>query len=162
MGRISKIVSTALCGIAVLGGCLCGCDVGTADGYGGSVYAAADSAEREIYRSDFNSGVPERFTATNGANISVVDFNGEKVLKCSDRGAWWSQISLDLSGLTEKDCDYEVKCRIYFEGAGKSDCTIEWFDANGAKPIFRRDCAPIIRTPTSGWSFGDIRIFPAT
>lgn len=94
-------------------------------------YSADGFTEREIYRADFNAGVPERFTATNGAAISVVELNGGKALKCSGRGAWWSQISLDMSGLVQAGNDYEVKCEMYFDGQGRSDLTVEWVDANG-------------------------------
>ena len=127
--------------------------------------SVSEFTEREIYRSDFNSGAHERFTATNGAKAEVVDFNGEKVLKCSDRGAWWSQISLDLSGLVQKDCDYEVKCEIYFEGAEKADCTVEWFDDNGADTVFSKGLRTYYSDPNEwaelwGYSFIPCKVNP--
>lgn len=144
MSKTSKIIFTAVCGISFIAAfCFGGCKSTTERGTENNAAFAqevsdADFEEREIYRSDFNSGVPERFTATNGANISVVDFNGEKVLKCSDRGAWWAQITFDLSGLVQEKSDYEVKCQIFYEGEGKSDCTIEWFDDNGESADFSK------------------------
>lgn len=128
-------IALAACFTAFAGGCA---SPGNTGGNEAVPALQTEFTEREIYRSDFNSGVPERFTATNGANISVVDFGGEKVLKCFDRGAWWSPICLDLSDLVQADSDYEVKCEMYFEGAGQSDCTFEWFDDNGADDDFSK------------------------
>ena len=135
-------VFLAACSAVLLGGCN---PAETTVGDGNTealpvseTQSVSASSDREIYRSDFHAGVPDRFTATNGADLSVVDFNGEKALKCSNRGAWWAQISLDLSGLTQEKCDYEVKCKILFEGENKSDCTLEWFDDNGAEADFSK------------------------
>lgn len=146
-----KLLAIAACVSAVavfMSGCGCGGVLPSQNGSGlggsgelGSSNTSVSTGgadtltEREIYRSDFSVSA-ERFSGVNGSTISVVDINGEKVLKCSNRNNWWEQVSLDISDLVQGDCDYEVRCQILHCGSEKADCTIEWEDSGDSNNIF--------------------------
>jgi hypothetical protein len=61
----------------------------------------------------------------------VVSKDGGKALKISRRNAWWEQLKFDLTGIVQSGKSYLFSVELLHTGAGQTDCTVDYHDAEG-------------------------------